>query len=52
MTHTPENADKTRMEAILVEFKTKAPGTATLPTTRPNMAMKVLAEGPRATAFR
>jgi len=50
-THTPENVDKTRMEALLVEFKTKAPGTAALPTTRPNMAMKVLAEGPRATAF-
>jgi len=51
VTHTPENVDKTRMEAILVEFKTKAPGTATLPTVRPNMALKVLAEGPRATAF-
>ena len=50
-THTPENIGKGRIEGILVEFKTPAPGTATLPTARPNMAMKVLAEGPRASAF-
>lgn len=51
MTHTPENIGKTPIDAILVEFKTKAAGTAALPTVRPNMAMKVLAEGPRASAF-
>jgi beta-alanine degradation protein BauB len=51
VTHTPENIGKGRIDGILVEFKTPAPGTATLPTTRPNMAMKVLAEGPRASAF-
>ena len=49
--HMPENVGKNRAEALLVEFKTAAPGTATLPTARPNMTMKVLAEGPRATAF-
>ena len=31
VTHTPENMGTTRLEALLVEFKTKAPGTATLP---------------------
>ena len=36
---------------ILVEFKGAAPGKATLPTTRPGMTMKVLAEGPRAMAY-
>ena len=51
ITHMPENLGKNRVEALLVEFKTPAAGTAALPTTRPNMAMKVLAEGPRATAF-
>ena len=49
--HTPENIGKGRIDGILVEFKTPAAGKATLPTTRPNMAMKVLAEGPRASAF-
>jgi len=48
--HTPSNMGKTAVDAILVEFK-GAPGTATLPTTRPNMAMKVLAEGPRGMAY-
>ena len=48
--HTPSNKGKTAVDAILVEFK-GAPGTATLPTTRPNMAMKVLAEGPRGMAY-
>jgi uncharacterized RmlC-like cupin family protein len=50
-THMPENLGTNRVEALLVEFKTAAPGTATLPTTRPDMAMKVLAQGPRASAF-
>jgi quercetin dioxygenase-like cupin family protein len=47
--HTPSNMGKAAVEAILVEFK-GAPGTATLPTTRPNMNLKMLAEGPRGTA--
>ena len=51
VTHTPENIGKGPIDGILVEFKAPAAGTAALPTTRPNMAMKVLAEGPRATAF-
>ena len=47
--HTPSNVGKSAVDAILVEFK-GAPGTATLPTTRPNMNLKMLAEGPRGTA--
>lgn len=50
-THLPANVGKAAMEAILVEFK-GAPGTATLPASRPNMGMKVLAEGPHAVAYR
>ena len=49
-THSPMNAGTTRVDLILVEFKGAAPGTAALPTTRANMAMKVLAEGPRGNA--
>ena len=51
-THNPANVGTKAMEALLVEFKTAAPGTATLPASRENMANKVLAEGPRATAYR
>lgn len=51
ITHTPENIGKNRIDGLLVEFKTKAAGTAALPTVRPGMAMKLLAEGPRASAF-
>jgi beta-alanine degradation protein BauB len=51
-THSPKNIGTTPIDALLVEFKTAAPGTATLPTSRPNMTTKVLAEGPRATAYR
>ena len=40
------------VDAILVEFKTAAPGTATVPSSRDKMALKVLAEGPRAVAYR
>ena len=40
------------VDAILVEFKAAAPGNATIPTSRENMALKVLAEGPRALAYR
>lgn len=51
-THVSTNIGKTRADAVLVEFKTAAPGKATIPTTREGLAIKVLAEGPRATAYR
>jgi quercetin dioxygenase-like cupin family protein len=51
-THNPANVGTGAVEAVLVEFKAKAPGTATIPTSREGMAMKVLAEGPRAVAYR
>ena len=49
--HLPENVGTTPMDAILVEFKTPAAGTATLPTSRPGLTTKVIAEGPRAVAY-
>jgi quercetin dioxygenase-like cupin family protein len=49
-THLPANVGTTRVEAILVEFKAKSPGSATLPTARPNAQVTPLADGPRATA--
>lgn len=51
-THTPTNIGAQAIRGILVEFKSPAAGTATLPASRPDMALKVLAEGPRATAYR
>jgi uncharacterized RmlC-like cupin family protein len=51
-THLPSNVGTTTMEAILVEFKAPQPGTATIPTERPDMQIKTLAEGPRAVAYR
>ena len=51
LTHNPANVGTAASSAVLVEFKSAAPGTATLPTARPDMKMKSLAEGPRATAF-
>jgi beta-alanine degradation protein BauB len=51
-THTPANIGTGPVDGLLVEFKTAQPGTATLPTSRPNMTVKVLAEGPRATTYR
>lgn len=51
-THNPENVGTTAVDALLVEFKTASPGTATLPTTRPAMQLTTLAEGPRASAFK
>lgn len=50
--HNPTNIGTGRIDAILVEFKTPAPGKATLPSSRPGMSLKVLAEGPRAAAYR
>ncbi len=51
-THNPTNVGTSAVDAILVEFKAKAPGTAAIPTSREGMSMKVLAEGPRAVAYR
>ena len=51
-THLPENVGSTAIDAVLVEFKSPTPGTATLPGSRENMTMKVLAESPRAVAHR
>jgi hypothetical protein len=39
------------VDAVLVEFKSAAPGTATLPASREGMTAKILAESPRAIAF-
>ena len=50
--HLPMNEGKTTTSAVLVEFKTPAAGKAVLPTSRPNMTLKMLAEGPRATAYK
>jgi quercetin dioxygenase-like cupin family protein len=50
--HSPANIGTGRIDAILVEFKAKAPGKAVVPTTRAGMAMKLLAEGPYGMAFR
>lgn len=51
-THSGENIGKTRVDVLIVEFKTSAAGTATVPSARANMAMKLLAEGPRAVVYR
>lgn len=51
-THNPANIGTGAVDAILVEFKRPKPGTAALPTTRPSMSIKVLAEGPYGMAYR
>jgi beta-alanine degradation protein BauB len=51
-THSPSNIGTGPITGILVEFKTSEPGKATLPASRPGMSLKVLAEGPRAMAYR
>lgn len=51
-THNPTNVGTGPVDALLVEFKTAAPGKSALPTSREGMTLKVLAEGPRATAYR
>ena len=50
--HLPSNTGTGKVDALLVEFKTPAPGKAALPASRPGLALKVLAEGPRAIAYR
>ena len=51
-THSVVNTGTGPIDAILVEFKAKAPGTATLPDTRTNLAMKHIADSPRAVVYR
>ena len=51
-THNPTNIGAGPVDALLVEFKGKMPGKAALPTSRPGMTVKVLAEGPYGTAYR
>jgi quercetin dioxygenase-like cupin family protein len=51
-THNPANIGTGPVDAIIIEFKSAAPGNAALPSSRPGMAVKVLAEGPRAIAYR
>jgi len=50
-THNPMNVGTAAVEAVLVEFKNPA-GLGTLPTSRPGMTLKTLAEGSRAAAYR
>jgi len=52
LTHSGANVGTARIDGVLVEFKAKGAGTATLPTSRPGMTQTVLAETPRATAWR
>ena len=51
-THSPMNIGAGRIDGLLVEFKSAAPGTAALPASRAGLALKFLAEGPRAMAYR
>ncbi len=52
ITHNPANVGTSRLDAILVELKSPTAPTTTLPTSRPGLALKTLAEGARATAYR
>jgi len=52
VTHSPANIGTTRIDGLLIEFKSAAPGKAALPAARAGLAMKILAEGPRAMAYR
>jgi beta-alanine degradation protein BauB len=51
-THSPADVGTTPVDAILVEFKTKDAGTASVPSSRPGMQLATLAESPRAVAIR
>ncbi|MEO7192670.1 MAG: hypothetical protein ABI051_16595 [Vicinamibacterales bacterium] len=48
-THTVTNGSSS-VDALLVEFKTAVAGKAVLPTSRPGMTLKTLADSPRAIA--
>jgi quercetin dioxygenase-like cupin family protein len=49
--HSPANIGTSAVQALLVELK-KAPGTAAMPAARPGIAQTLLAESPRASAYR
>lgn len=49
--HSGANTGGNPVDVLLVEFKSAA-GKAAIPTSRPNMAIKVLAESPHAVAYR
>jgi len=51
-THAGANVGTSKLDAILVEFKAAAAGTATLPTTRAGIQQAPLAETPRAVAYK
>jgi quercetin dioxygenase-like cupin family protein len=51
-THSTTNTGKAGLNVLIVEFKTPKPGKAVLPATRTGLALKVLAEGPRALVYR
>jgi quercetin dioxygenase-like cupin family protein len=51
-THAVAITGTTPVDAILVEFKAKEPGTATLPTQRPGMQITPLAQGAYAAAYK
>jgi quercetin dioxygenase-like cupin family protein len=51
-THSSANVGAGRIDGLLVEFKSAAPGTAELPVNRDGLSTKGLAEGPRAMAYR
>jgi len=51
-THSGENTGTTAVDALVVEFKSAAAGKATVPAAREGLAMKVLAESPRAMVYR
>jgi len=50
--HLPMNTGTAANLAILVEFKTAAPGKAALPASRAGLTLTSLAEGPRATTYK
>lgn len=50
--HSGANTGSTPVDAIVVEFKSAAPGKATLPAAREGLAMKVLAESPRGMVYK
>ena len=51
-THASANVGTTPVDALLVEFKAKEPGTAALPSSREGLQLNMLAESPRAIAFK
>jgi quercetin dioxygenase-like cupin family protein len=50
--HSPANMGTTAVDALVFEFKAAAAGKAALPASREGLTLRVLAEGPRAMAYR